>query len=160
MIFLKKNWPLWISMAILFYGMQLFFQKYPNKLPVFKSDQAQNLHEDSLDRLLTQLTRDTVFSSLTFSDTLSRKNPFHSDISLNRVVNHSNPVELVKLQPMRSLKLKGTAGNQIASLIDSLGVKHLMKVGDSIAGIRILEIRSDRVFLQDASGKFELTPQP
>jgi hypothetical protein len=52
------------------------------------------------------------------------------------------------------------AGNSVATLIDSVGIKHLIRVGDSLGGARLLEVHSNRVLMQDAAGRFELHPEP
>jgi precorrin-6B methylase 1 len=55
--------------------------------------------------------------------------------------------------------LKGTVGNQAATLINSQGNKSILRIGEYLDSILVVNIQPGRVTLRDSHGTFEISAQ-
>ncbi len=62
--------------------------------------------------------------------------------------------------PRRLYVLRGTVGDRVATLLDSVGAKHIVRKGEKIGSATLITIEGDRVRLRDAAGSFELLLEP
>lgn len=62
--------------------------------------------------------------------------------------------------PRRQYVLRGTVGDRVATLLDSVGTKHIVRKGGKIGSATLIGIDGDRVRLRDAAGTFELLLEP
>jgi hypothetical protein len=93
-------------------------------------------------------------------DSAAPGNPFRLAAARPASAGTGGGMRAPKPPPARAWKLKGMAGNAVATVVDSVGIKHFLRVGDTLGGMRLLEIHFNRVVMQDAAGRFELQPEP
>ena len=58
--------------------------------------------------------------------------------------------------PARGFVLKGTVGNNVATIANNSGQKQIVKVGDRIDSAEVVSIEANKVVLKDRGGRFEL----
>jgi hypothetical protein len=157
--FLGRIWPAGTALVVLALGLQSWIRKYP------RTDFASAAGDPAAtagDTALPAALRHSAAAADTQSawDTAHAADPFYRGQprrpSGGTRISRRPPAA----PPSRNWKLKGMAGNSVATLIDSVGIKHLIRVGDSLGGARLLEVHSNRVLMQDAAGRFELHPEP
>ena len=142
-------WPRWAAFALLAAGLAGYVRNYPlprTVLPLGDGSALDSLIPPSGKR------RDNGLGLIEI-DTALFRNPFQtrSRPGYDAGTSHSKMPS-----PVRRWKLKGTAGNVVATLVDSAGVKHLMRTGDSAGGVRVLDVHPSHVTMQDEAGRFEL----
>jgi len=149
MNFNGKNGPWIIALIALSVGVLAYVKKYPAQtLSLRAQPQWEN---DSLFSTLDRLILEAP--ALPIPDPAAIRNPFQAP---SRPAAGNENQKHVMTSSLRKWKLKGTAGNSVATVLDSAGVKHLMRVGDTLGGVRVLEVHPSRVSMQDEAGRFEL----
>ncbi len=163
---LFKSWPILPAMLILYFGGAYFFRHFPkisHRVVDAKSDPQT---QDSLlvfiqsERHLDSLTSTSSSSSSLPKDSLAaNKSPFRTPRELAAVTKpaHAQPKGV---PPLRKYILKGTVGNQVATIQDAIGQKHIVKVGEQLDSATVVSIESNKVVLKDRAGKFELQQEP
>ena len=139
------------ALAVLILGLRAFLREYPRasvpgpRGPGFGGALSATRHfqPESLDAGIAD-------------DSAPSPDPFR----LRPAASHPAGPRAPLPPPARKWTLKGTAGDAVATVLDSVGGKHLLRVGDSLGGARVLEVHAQRVRMRDAAGDFELELEP
>jgi|GEM_PF-6072422 len=98
--------------------------------------------------------RDSLLFSAQESDSLAPLSPFRQ----------SQPTQAAKAKTASqpafvrpTIVLKGTVGDQAATLADPMGRKAIVRVGDSWDSSKVIEIMPGKVRLRDRHGIYEIT---
>ncbi len=160
---LLRSWPILPAILILYFGVAYFFRHFP-KLSHRIIDTQSELHAP--DSLLAFIQSERHFDSLIDTssspaqDTLATtKSPFRSPRDLVSAIKPSHTLSK-GVPPIRKYVLKGTVGNQVATIQDPTGQKHIVKVGEQLDSATVVSIESNKVVLKDRAGKFELQQEP
>jgi hypothetical protein len=100
---------------------------------------------------------DSLLRAAILADSVLPSSPFGQPIQ-RRVVSKSNASSNPTIQ-RPSLILKGTVGNQAATLINARGEKSILRVGESVDSVLVLRIQPGKVTLRDSHGIFEISAQ-
>jgi len=61
--------------------------------------------------------------------------------------------------PLRGFILRGTVGDQVATITNNAGQKQIVKTGERIDSAEVVSIEPNKVVLRDRAGKFDLILQ-
>ncbi len=92
-------------------------------------------------------------------DTLTPVSPFHST---SRSSNSSSSGSRATASPIvrPTLILKGTVGNEVATVMNGMGNKWIVRVGERIDSAEVMRIGPGKVTFKDRHGQYELESQP
>lgn len=143
-------WPALPACLILYLGAASFVEKYPQETERHAERSAQGNRPDSL---LAYVRRSFDAPAPAGDSSRDFENPF-------RPIHTPKPegqVQAVKLDPPpRRYVLKGTVGNNVATITNNAGLRQIVKVGDPIDSAEVVSIETNKVILKDRAGKFEL----
>jgi hypothetical protein len=156
-------WPIIPALLILFLGGKRFIHNYPRDLHTFQDSHSDIPASDSLLVFIrAEMKKDssaTASPPIALDSITANKNPFRSP--------HSSAMAGKRLAsgpkaipPGRKYILKGTVGDQVATIEDPSGQKHIVKVGDRVDSAIVYSIESNKVVLKDRAGKFDLIHEP
>ena len=151
---LLQWWPVAPALVILYLGGAGFLEKYP-RAAARRADRA--IGSGTPDSLLAY-----VKSGVRGADTASAvpdpaDNPFRPIHQPRPAGQAANAPRLAP--PPRHYVLRGTVGNNVATITNGAGQKQIVKVGDSIDSAEVVSIEANKVVLKDRGGKFELLNQ-
>ncbi len=149
-----RPWPWLIAAGIVAVGMRAFVRAYPEGA-VAETNAPASRSDSSLPPALRARENDTG-TGAAIADTGENRNPFHVETPPH--ASRSRPA--ARPQPRRQWTLTGTVDDVVAMIIDSAGVKHLLRVGESVGGATLIEVNGDHARLRDAGGEFEIGLQP
>lgn len=151
---LLQWWPVVPALVILYVGGAGFLEKYPRATARRSNHAAGSGAPDSLLAYVRSGAReaDTGSAAPDPSD-----NPF-------RPIRQPRPagpsVNAPRLEPPpRRYVLRGTVGNNVATITNGAGLKQIVKVGDRIDSAEVVSIEANKVVMKDRAGKFELLNQ-
>ncbi len=147
-----RRWSLLAAIALLALGIKSFVQRYPGGRSLGSDGKNGPMVRDTVWPAVLRFSATASDSALDASDTAPVPDPFRQRFSPSPAVTPKASVP----PPARKWKLKGTAGDAVATVLDSIGTKHLLRAGDSLGGARVLEVHANRVLMRDAAGSFEL----
>jgi hypothetical protein len=151
---LLQWWPIIPALVILYFGGAGFLEKYP-RMAERRSDRA--IGPGRPDSLLAYV-RSAVRSADTGSTVPDPAgNPFRP---LHQPRPASQSANAPRLEPPpRRFVLRGTVGNNVATITNGAGLKQIVKVGDRIDSAEVISIEANKVVLKDRAGKFDLLNQ-
>lgn len=102
---------------------------------------------------------DSALKSAWAMDTLAPVSPFHPS---SRGAGGSTAAAQAQSSPIvrPNLILKGTVGNQVATLVNGMGSKMIVRVGEKIDSAVVIRIGPGKVTLKDRHGLFEIESEP
>src|SRR4051812_18888174 len=151
-------WPTLPALLILYVGGSAFLHKYPWESAPRASRALGSRAPDSLVAFIRAgLRPDSVASRTSDSNqTVSRENPF-------RAIHQPKPASELAAEiankpgpPPRKYVLKGTVGNNVATIANNAGQKLIVKIGDAVDSAVVVSIETNKVTLKDRAGKFDL----
>ncbi|GEM_PF-2158246 len=167
-------WPLAPALLILYLGGSSFIEEYPRAT---QRASAPGSVQTAPDSLLAFIHAGLKSDSLSRTGSGSSPTEPSADssarllASLRKFPNRENPSRPIhgpnfsaehakagpKIEPpLRKFVLKGTVGNEVATISDHTGRKLIVKVGDGVDSAVVLSIEANKVILKDRAGKFEL----
>ncbi len=168
-------WPLAPAMLVLYLGGASFIENFPRASHRSQDQGSRTSGPDSLlafIRLGIKSDSAAAFDSTTHPEAKpvpdssgkvkvvrvqnpNRENPFRPARGPNYAADHAATGPRVE-PPLRKYVLKGTVGNEVATISDHTGRKLIVKVGEGVDSAVVLSIESNKVILKDRAGKFEL----
>lgn len=150
-------WPLAPALLVLYLGGTSFVEDYPR---ASHRSFDQGSHRTGPDSLLAFIqagfkTDSADKVSAAAGKIMDRDNPFRPIHGPNYAAEHAATGPKVE-PPLRKFILKGTVGNEVATITDHTGRKLIVKVGEGVDSAVVLSIESNKVILKDRAGKFEL----
>jgi hypothetical protein len=146
---LQRWWPALPAALILYFGGAAFVADYP-AAPERRSENVYRA--GGPDSLLTYARKAAHPDSAAQTASENPFRPIHAPHSEGPV-----PGSAVKIEPPpRHYVLKGTVGNDVATITNSAGQKMIVKAGDQIDSAEVISIGPNRVTLKDRAGKFDL----
>ena len=138
----KWLWPWLVALILMTVGLRSWIHKYPRRAGPEARDGQGRDGKDTLFSLLPVSHAVENTDTTATVDSALRKNPFRKvgEEGYAHPVSPTTPVS-----PLRKWILKGTAGDAVATVLDSVGAKHLLRTGDTLGGMRVLEIHPSRV---------------
>ena len=156
----RQGWPWLLTMGILYFGGSSLLKKYPRASPKAVSPKSGVLVSDSALVFIQAEHRRDSLARISDSTSLDGgsflKNPFrplHGSVPLSAQPSGGAVTD----PPWRQYVLKGTVGNEVATIADRHGKKLIVKVGDRVDSATVLSIEPNKVMLKDRAGKFELS---
>lgn len=150
-------WPAAPAILILYLGGVSFVEKFPRMTPHRAARPAGSLAPDSLLASIRSVA--TQASETAGSDTshqpAARVDPFRP-MHKPRPAGVSGRKAVRSVPPPRNFVLKGTVGDNVATISDNSGRGRIVKAGDRIDSAEVVAIEPDKVILRDRAGKFEL----
>jgi hypothetical protein len=152
-------WPVLPACIILYLGAVSFMEKLPkDSYSSLEKASSQGTTDSVLEFIQTEHNKSSMQSpssdSVTDSDPTG-KNPFRSARGPSTAGERVHP-GIKTDPPWRKYVLKGTVGNQVATIADRNGRKLILKVGDQVDSATVESIETNRVILKDRAGKFEI----
>lgn len=151
---LLQWWPVAPALVILYLGGAGFLEKYP-RTAMRRSDHATGSGTpDSLLAYVRSAARNADTGSAVPDPADNPFRPIHQPRPAGQSANAP------KLEPPpRRFVLRGTVGNNVATITNGAGQKQIVKVGDRIDSAEVVSIEANKVVLKDRGGKFELLNQ-
>ncbi len=152
------RWKLWLpcmaTLALAGYVLYSFSMKAQAMRPKsYLQEKRQALHS----RNPQGQARDSQFVAALAADTLVPPSPFGRPNPPRPKPRLSANAKPTWMRP--NYVLKGTVGDQAATLVNSRGEKFILRVGESVDSARLLSIQPGRVTLRDAHGTFVIEVQ-
>lgn len=155
---LRKWWPAVPALIIVYLGGESFLAEYPRAAVPRSARVAGALKPDSLLLRIRggQGSEPGHAVSEPTGPTASPGNPFRP-IREPAAASVSGAVRVEP--PLRQFVLRGTVGDQVATITNNSGQKQIVKVGERIDSAEIVSIEPNKVVLRDRAGKFDLILQ-
>jgi hypothetical protein len=152
---LLRWWPAVPALIILYAGGESFLEKYPRAAVPRKARFAGALAPDSL---LLRIRADLGSSAEMpvpekTAIAAATENPFRP-IREPAAVAVSGALRIEP--PPRRYVLRGTVGDQVATITNNAGQKQIVKTGERIDSAEVVSIETNKVVLRDRAGKFDL----
>ncbi|MEO6096154.1 MAG: hypothetical protein ABIW76_10815 [Fibrobacteria bacterium] len=151
---LLQWWPIAPTLVILYLGGVAFLEKYP-RASTRRSNYAVGTRTP--DSLLAYFRSGVALPDTGSAVPDPTENPFrpiHQPHPAGQTANAS------RLEPPpRRYVLRGTVGNNVATITNGAGQKQILKVGDRIDSAEVVSIEANKVVLKDRGGRFELLNQ-
>jgi hypothetical protein len=148
---LLRWWPALPAALIIYLGADSFVSQYPT----FSDRRAARASASAApDSLLAMARRAADEDSARETRPASMKdNPFRTSTPRSGGKHHGKPPPP---PPPRNYMLKGTVGNNVATITNSTGQKLILKIGDWVDSAQVVSIEANKVVLKDRGGTFEL----
>lgn len=153
----RRLWPALPAMAILYVGGTSFVEKYPRAAERRAERRGGSAEPDSLLAFIRSgPPASTVGDSRAGAPQKaeSGSNPFRP-LHPRRPTAQSGSYAKAD-PPDRRFVLKGTVGNNVATIANHSGQKLIVKVGDRVDSAEVVSIEANKVVLKDRAGRFEL----
>jgi hypothetical protein len=149
---LSQWWPALPAALILYLGGGSFFARFPD----FSERRAVRAASSSAPDSMLTLARLAADADAARDSRAapSRDNPFRPVVE-RRSAGRGRGKPPAPPPPRRYV-LKGTVGNNVATITNAAGQKLILKVGDTVDSAQVISIEANRVVLKDRAGKFEL----
>lgn len=150
-------WPAVPALLILYLGGVSFVEEFPRMASPRTARNAGSQGPDSLLASIRAADPGASANAATDTSTLAvtRTNPFRP-MHAPRMAGFPGRSAVRANPPPRNFILKGTVGNNVATIINNSGRSRIVKTGDSIDSAEVVDIEPDKVILRDRAGKFEL----
>lgn len=151
----RRWWPALPAALILYLAGQSFLEKYPRP-PKRNADRSPGATvPDSLSAFIRR-----AGEMAAAGETPAAPDPKAGSENPFRPIQSHRPEakgQAVRMEPPpRNFLLKGTVGNNVATIANNAGIKQIVKVGDRIDSAEVVSIETDKVVLKDRGGRFDL----
>ncbi len=151
----KKWWPALGAFILSIYAVNALYIQLPHGAEMQKQKTKGEISADELVDLALASLKEKSSTRIDSDSGAGNNNPFQEIHIAEKPANYVHTPAAPP--PPRHYVLKGTVGNNVASITNNSGQKKILREGNVIDSAQVISISPNRVILKDRAGTFELS---